>query len=190
MREQGRGAWAALARYLQKTPSAYRTLSGPELSMMFSTGTRGIDLDTLDDLAAFFSVPLSDILGIPNASDLSAEEQRIVHAFRVLHPTTRAHLVAIAEHLSIQVRIMESRRLPPGKKRVQGHESIPAWISASTIAGDYDDIRRLIEHFIVELNDALDRAPDAGRQATPSREAVAAPRPRHRAGGRSDAEKP
>jgi len=161
-----RGTAAQLSKYLTDSPVSHRRLRRNEVSMMFQTGSRKIDLDTLEDIAAFFGTPISELLGVPNSSDLTVEEQRIVHALRVLLPSARAHLLAIAEMLSIEARFVDGpARLPRSKRIPYETAEVPS------LADDYDKIQALADGF-----DELVRHANARRQAAVSRDGIASSR--------------
>jgi len=95
------GTAAALARYSQ---SGGKTGIHPqELSYFLNgtTGRRGLVLDDLDTIAAFFSVSIGELLGETKLGELTGDEQRMVYAFRALPPPTQAHFLAILETASL-----------------------------------------------------------------------------------------
>lgn len=116
-RQGGRGIQKRLSDYLENSPAAARKLKPPEVTMMFQTGSRGIDIDTLDDVAAFFNMPVADLLGIPSHSDLSALEQRMVIALRLLTPAQQQHFLAIVETMSLHVRVQQQRAAATSRGR-------------------------------------------------------------------------
>lgn len=67
-------------------------------------GQRGIRLDDVDAVAAYLSVTVTDLLGVPSA-DLTQGEQRMVLAFRALPAPYQDHMLALAEYMSIGARI-------------------------------------------------------------------------------------
>lgn len=159
-RAGGRGTQAQLSKYLNDSPASSRKLKPPEITMMFQTGTRGIDIDTLEDVAAFFNLPVSDLLGIPSHSDLSASEQRMVLALRLLTPAQQAHILAIVETMSLHVRVAQrvTAAVSPGRTRGDSHPEVPETYQA-IIARIDQDLRAL-------------EALESRRQATEARDRV------------------
>jgi len=98
-----RGTAAHLARYAGKPPS---------LISMFLTGARptAIHLDDLDDLSAYFRLSIGELLGAAKPGELSGDEQRLVHAFRVLPTAARDHFLAVLEQMSVHVASVDAQR--------------------------------------------------------------------------------
>jgi transcriptional regulator with XRE-family HTH domain len=65
---------------------------------------RGVRLDDLDGIAAYFRLSIGELLGVSKPGELSGDEQRVVHAFRVLPPNLQDDILGILEGLSIGAR--------------------------------------------------------------------------------------
>jgi hypothetical protein len=183
-----RGTSASLLRYLNNSPASHRKLTSPEVSMMFSTGTRRIDFDTLDDVAAFFNVPLAALLGIPEKGDLNQAEQRMVLALRVLPDSLQAHFLAVLETMSLYARVHGQPTALAGRKGPVSHAS--AELPASS---DYGPLSPALERDLDDIRERLDRVL-LGRTARqhPAGDAVRKPetRPRDRRAGAPDPVEP
>jgi hypothetical protein len=184
------GTQAALANYLAKSPSSHRRLRTPEISMMFKTGTRSIDLDTLEDVAAFFNVPLAALLGIPDKGDLNQAEQRMVLALRVLPDSLQAHFLAVLETMSLYAHVHGMPTAAAGRKGRLSHASPSASLPASSDYGpldpalerDLDDIRERLDRVLFGRTARQHPAGDDVRKPTP--------RPSHRRTGEADPVEP
>jgi hypothetical protein len=91
-----------LARYSEKSINKITTQN---LSY-FTTNQRptAIKLDHLDELAGYFRLSIGELLGVSKPGELSGDEQRVVHAFRVLPPNLQDDILGILEGLSIGAR--------------------------------------------------------------------------------------
>lgn len=105
-----KGSWgtaADLARFSHNRPGGSK-IKASELSAFINPkkGRRGITIDDLDDIAAFFRLPLAGLFGEESA--LSSLEQRMLWAFRALAPVTQEHFLALLEVASIAPRVGKS----------------------------------------------------------------------------------
>jgi len=103
------GDQAALAKFSQERPGG-SGITQTDLSNFLGAhpNRRGLTIDDLDDIAAFFNTTVGDLLGDTRLGDLSAEEQRLVHAFRELPPKQRTEIVDVVEFMGLAAR--EGRR--------------------------------------------------------------------------------
>jgi hypothetical protein len=94
------GVGAALAKFSQARPGGAR-INPQEISYFLNRtpGRKGLTLDDLDDVAAFFGLSIGQLFGV-DADALSPDETRIVTAFRACAPATRDHVVGLLETLS------------------------------------------------------------------------------------------
>jgi len=96
------GDQTAIERWSRERPGGNH-ISQQELSYFLreTAGRRGLVLDDLDDLAAFFRISIGELLGDTKTSELSGDEQRLVYAFRALPGPTQAHFLALVEAASL-----------------------------------------------------------------------------------------
>ena len=91
---------SGLASYCRKPPSW--------LSGFLHPGKRSarpsFHLDDLDDIAGYFRISIGELLGAAKPGELTGDEQRMVHAFRVLPHAMQDHFLAILEAASIGAR--------------------------------------------------------------------------------------
>lgn len=100
-----RGDAASLARYSQTSPGGSKIL--PQNISYFlndKTGRIGLDLNDLDDLAAFFSTSIGELVGETKLGNLEGDEQRIVYAYRALPTAVQEHFLAVIELASLAPR--------------------------------------------------------------------------------------
>jgi hypothetical protein len=101
-RQQGPGSQSALARFSQHSPGGSGiTMTSLSYFLRDTPGRDPIGLDSLDDLAAFFGVSISELLGATTFGQLSGPEQRLIHAFRDLKAPLQAHVLALVEVASV-----------------------------------------------------------------------------------------
>lgn len=68
---------------------------------MLLNGERGIHLNKLDAVAGYFGISIGELLGAAKPGELTGDEQRVVHAFRVLPKQMQAHFLALLESASV-----------------------------------------------------------------------------------------
>jgi hypothetical protein len=102
------GVGAALAKFSQARPGGAR-INPQEISYFLNRtpGRKGLTLDDLDDVAAFFGLSIGQLFGV-DADALSPDETRIVTAFRACAPATREHVVGLLEMLSTAATVAPS----------------------------------------------------------------------------------
>lgn len=103
------GDQAALAKFSQERPGG-SGITQTDLSNFLGAhpNRRGLTIDDLDDIAAFFNTTVGELLGDTRLGDLSAEEQRLVQAFRLLPHKQQLEVVDVVEFMGLAAR--EGRR--------------------------------------------------------------------------------
>lgn len=137
---------------------------------------RGIRLDDLDEIAAYFQLSIGELLGVSKPGELNGDEQRAVHALRTLSPALRAHVLAVMEGLSVSVRLRppdvgSRQRLPP---ELTHASALPA---SSGVASPVE--QRIIDEVARVLADLLRDRP-AGERPAGNDAPIPPPRPSHR----------
>ena len=111
---EGHGAAKRLSDFSFQRPGGTK-LRTQDLSY-FKHGTAGrenpITIDHLDDIADYFRVSIGELFEV-KAKDLSADEQRLVLAFRALHEFTREHFLALVEAASVSATAARFRHSAP-----------------------------------------------------------------------------
>lgn len=171
------------ARLAHVTEHSLNKITKQQLSY-FTTNERptAIKLDHLDELASFFRLSIGELLGAAKPGELSGDEQRLVHAFRVLPEALKLHVLAVLDQLSVSVRLGNDRTtqvgsmLHPGRRRVP---DAPATLPSShdVRLGSDDDFT--IEQ-IVDLLDKLRRDRAARQRHARDPETQPNRRPPHR----------
>jgi len=107
------GDAAALAKFSKERPGGQR-IYAQELSYFLNNqhGRRGVNLDDLDDITDYFGVTIGELFDVP-ARGLSADEQRLVLAFRALPPATQEHVLGVVEPLSVTQAVTFRRPADP-----------------------------------------------------------------------------
>jgi hypothetical protein len=99
-------------------PSSWRPggqrIYAQELSYFLNNqhGRRGVNLDDLDDITDYFGVTIGELFDVP-VRGLSADEQRLVLAFRALPPATQDHVLGVVEPLSVTQAVTFRRTADP-----------------------------------------------------------------------------
>lgn len=70
------------------------------------------NLEDMENIADFFRVSINELLRPADPKDLSADEQRLVLAFRALPEPTRDHFLAILEAASVNARLSDKHGQP------------------------------------------------------------------------------
>jgi hypothetical protein len=107
-----------LAKFSQQRPEG-SGISETDLSNFLGAhpNRRGLTIDDLDDIAAFFNLTVGELLGDTRLGDLSAEEQRLVNAFRELPSKQQTNVVDLIEFMGLAAR--EGRRFSaPNRPRL------------------------------------------------------------------------
>jgi Mn-containing catalase len=157
------GEAAALARYSHQSPAGSR-ISAQKISYFINKteGRKGIALDDLDDLAAYFGKSIGELLGSPRAGELSAMEQRMIYSFRALDATRQDQMVSVVEMLSIASTLVLRNRKESVLKQLGGSvtkevkEEPGAHLQPSTKApapthADLERLRLLASDLAVQL---------------------------------------
>jgi len=157
LKERGYGAAKQLADYSQTKTGA--RISTQELSYFLNDAPkrRGLHLDDLDDIAAFFRISIAELLGDTKIGDLSPDEQRMLYAVRVLNSSTREHFLALLEAAALGAHLAGTRRhttsslASPGVAHAQSSAPEPV-------------LRAIVERFLNEYVNTVSLAADIGRQ--------------------------
>jgi hypothetical protein len=167
-----RGSKAALASYCKHPASWVSNLLAPR-----SDDPRP-SLDDLDNIAAFFSISVGELLGAAKPGELTGDEQRMVHAFRVLAEPVQIHFLALIEAASI------GNRIPAGRKGLQVTSRI-GQTAPSDLRGGADERRAQLSRDEREtLQQDIARASHALAEAAARLDRTRVPDPK-RASGRS-----
>lgn len=112
--QRGRGSKRGLADYCGRSGAWVSNFLKPRATQP------QITINDLDNIASYFRVSIGELLGVANPKHLSGDEQRLVHAFRVLPPAVQEHFLALIETASIGATVIQNRfkSAAPGRKRV------------------------------------------------------------------------
>jgi hypothetical protein len=178
------GGAAALAKFSQDRPGGSKIRAQNLSAFRRETpGRVGLKLDHLDDIAAYFRVPIAALFGEQSA--LTGDEQRLLWAFRALPLPTREQFLGLVELASVaqqksrnvgQHRIAESLEtstMMPTPQ--QAHLEVAHGSSAS---GSLSAFRADLERVITDLANIAARFPESGS----SGDRQAHPRPAHGSG--------
>lgn len=103
----------ALAAYCQKPASWLSAFLHPNPNR---SGNPSFHLDELDDVASYFRISLGELLGAPQAGDLTGDESRLLLAFRELPPADQDRFLGLVEKVSLIPRSALQRSLPSRRK--------------------------------------------------------------------------
>jgi transcriptional regulator with XRE-family HTH domain len=134
------------------------------VSNMLSNRATQPNLEDLENIADFFQVSVNELLRPANPKELSADEQRVVLAFRSVPEPVQVHFLALLEAASLNANLLVGKRLRQLRSR-----TITTGIDATTLeadpAAEVSRLKGFLRTLTLDVTAALADAPD--HQPTP-----------------------
>lgn len=113
LKKDGYGAATALAKFSKDRPGG-SNIQASEISsfldpIKYPDRKRPINLDDLDDIAAYFRINVGELFNLKN-KELSGDEERMIWAFRALPDVTQEHFLALLEAASVSRQFVTFRK--------------------------------------------------------------------------------
>jgi hypothetical protein len=179
------GGAAALAKFSQDRPGGSKIRAQNLSAFRRETpGRVGLKLDHLDDIAAYFRVPIAALFGEQSA--LTGDEQRLLWAFRALPLPTREQFLGLVELASVAqqksrnvgerriAKSLETSTMMPIPQQAHGEVAHGSSASGSLPAV----VRESLERVITDLANLVATLPESGAAG----DLAAHPRPAHGSG--------
>lgn len=139
-----KAAYGTLADYCERGAQSWVS------NMLSEVRATQPNLEDLENIADFFRVSVNELFRPANPKDLSADEQRVLLAFRSVPDVVQTHFLALLEAASVSTNLSVGKRLrqlrkPPITSAVYGHPLQPDAQTAGRLAAIIVQLTELLQ---------------------------------------------